>query len=286
MVSALTVFSDYKKNIMCITPINLTKETWKQKIADTYAQQQVPCGRCIECRKLRVNSWFVRLKSEKNRAKSAHFLTLTYDDENLVYSDNGNMSLNYKDTQDFWKRIRINQPKDHPPVKYFLVGEYGSKTNRPHYHAIVFNVADPNAFDKQWTKGGTHTGEVADASIFYTLKYALKSAGKIKKTDQWDDRTIEKALMSKGLGENYLTDAMIKHHKDDVSRGVTMLGNTKLPLPRYYRDKIFSQADKQLRNFLMLEHNDKRTDTKADPLFPQRVAKIYADEEKKINKTD
>lgn len=271
---------------MCITPINLTKETWKQRLADTYAQQQVPCGRCIECRKLRVNSWFVRLLTEKKHSDTAHFLTLTYDEENLPFSENGNMNLNYKDTQDFWKRLRLDQSPDAKKIKYFLVGEYGSNGHRPHYHAIVFNVEDPNHFDKNWIKGSIHTGEVTEASIFYTLKYALKSAGKIKKTDQWDDRTLEKALMSKGLGEKYLTEAMKRYHKDDVSRGVTMLGNKKLPLPRYYRDKIFSQADKQLRNFKMLDHVDKITDTKSDKLFPQRVKKMYEDQEKKNKATD
>ena len=50
---------------MCLTPINLQKTTFKQKLNDTYFLQQVPCGKCLECRKLRVNSWFVRLLNEK-----------------------------------------------------------------------------------------------------------------------------------------------------------------------------------------------------------------------------
>ena len=50
---------------MCLTPINLQKTTFKQKLNDDYFLQQVPCGRCLECRKLRVNSWFVPLLNEK-----------------------------------------------------------------------------------------------------------------------------------------------------------------------------------------------------------------------------
>lgn len=270
---------------MCITPINLKKETWKQKLSDTYAQQQVPCGRCIECRKLRVNSWFIRLQSELRNSSSAHFLTLTYDDENLPYSSNGLMTLDYRDTQLLWKALRYSQFSDQK-IKYFLAGEYGEQTHRPHYHAIVYNVDDVNNIEKAWNKGQIHVGKVEEASIYYTLKYALKSAGKIKKSDPFDDRTIERALMSKGLGIDYLTDEMVKYHKNDVSRGVTMLGNKKLPLPRYYRDKIFTQKEKQLRNFKMQDLNESRFDTTSDKLFPQRVKKMYDDQEKKQKKTD
>jgi len=197
------------------------------------------------------------------------------------------MDLKYSDTQQFWKDLRYrNSLVSDEKIKYFLAGEYGEKTYRPHYHAIVYNIKDVNDIEKTWDKGQIHVGKVQEASIYYTLKYALKSAGKIKKSDPWDDRTIEKALMSKGLGVSYLTDEMVKYHKEDVERGVTMLGNKKLPLPRYYRDKIFTQKEKQLRNFKMQDLNESRFDTTADKLFPQRVKKMYDDQEKKQKKTD
>ena len=84
---------------MCLTPIQLKKETWTKKIQVSYHTQEVPCGRCLECLKLRVNSWYVRLLNEKNSSTSALFITLTYDDDNLPYSDNGLMCLDYRDTQ-------------------------------------------------------------------------------------------------------------------------------------------------------------------------------------------
>lgn len=270
---------------MCLTPINLKKETFKQKLNDTYHMQQVPCGRCLECRKLRVNSWYARLLNEKSHSESALFLTLTYEDTHLPFSDNGLLSLDYSDHQQFIKNLRyVNESEK--PIKYFAVGEYGSQTDRPHFHSIIFNVSDKSLIEKTWKKGQVHVGDVTDASIFYTLKYALKSAGKIKKTDSWDDRTLEKALMSKGLGKNYLTDQMIKYHKNDVSRGITILGNTKLPLPRYYRDQLFTDGEKLARNKLLLPLAEERVDKIADPLFPQRVQKMYSDQEKKIKKTD
>ena len=78
---------------MCLTPINLKKETFTQKLRDTYHMQQVPCGRCLECLKARVNSWFIRLLNEKNNSSTAWFITLTYDDNNLSFDSDFNSTF-------------------------------------------------------------------------------------------------------------------------------------------------------------------------------------------------
>ena len=69
----------------------------------------------------------------------------------------------------------------------------------------------------------------------------LNEPQKIKKTD--DLRTVEKAIMSRGLGINFLTEKMVNFYKDDVSRGIILEDGKKLPLPRYYRDKIFTNSE-------------------------------------------
>jgi hypothetical protein len=272
---------------MCLTPVNLKKETIKQKLNDSYFAQQVPCGRCIECRKGRVNSWFSRLSSELSVSRSAYFVTFTYDENSLCYSDNGLLTLNYRDYQLFIKRLRKRNLSSRK-IKYFCVGEYGSQTHRPHYHAIIFNVNDPSLFQQVWDKGHVHVGDVKEASIFYTLKYSLKSSvfGNTTGQDPDDDRIPEKALMSKGLGLSYLTDAMVQYHKDDVSRPITMLGNTKIPLSRYYRDKLFTDAEKSARRKMLEPFLDKRYDQISDKLFPQRVETMYNKSKEKLLKTD
>ena len=266
---------------MCLTPIQLKKETWMQKIQVSYHTQEVPCGRCLECLKLRVNSWYVRLLAERNNSTSALFITLTYDDDYLPYSDNGLMCLDYRDTQLFWKRLRKLHHKDDPKIRYFLVGEYGSKTHRPHYHAIVFNTTAEN-IEKAWQLGQIHVGKVQEASIYYTLKYALKRSGKWKKSDA-DDRDVEKALMSRGLGLSFLTDSMLSYYQTDVSRPVTLLDGRKLPLPRYYRDRIYSKSQRLQRNLKLIKFKDKRYDKISDVLFPQRVQKMLQDTERQIS---
>lgn len=266
---------------MCLMPIQLKKETIKQKIADTYHMQQVPCGKCLECKKRRVNSWYVRLKSQLDDCDNAYMVTFTYDDENIPYSDNGLMSLNYRDFQLFMKKYR--KKNENSKVRYFVAGEYGSNTYRPHYHAIMYNI-DCISIMETWSHGFVHFGNVTDASLYYTLKYVTKST--FKSVDDDDDRQPEKALMSKGLGLNFLTDKMVKYYHDDPARGVTLLGNKKLPLPRYYRDKIFDDSQKKIRNKLLDKHAEKAFFKRVDKLFPQRVLKMYQNEQTKLKKTD
>ena len=174
----------------------------------------------------RLNSWFVRLLSELDHCYSAHFVTFTY--ANSPGTEDGEETLNYKDVQKFFKRLRHSQDRK---IKYFCVGEYGEKSGRPHYHAIIFNVEDVNQFQKCWKHGHVHVGTVQEESIYYTLKYTLKRGVKWGKKDSIT-RYQEKALMSKGLGLGYLTENMIRYFKSDVSRPITLKDNKKLPLPR------------------------------------------------------
>ena len=254
---------------MCYSPVNLKKTTAKQFVKDTYFTQQVPCGKCVECRKARVNSWFVRLKDEVGRYP-CKFITLTYDDVNLPYSENGLMSLHIRDVQLFFKRLRKLQSDK---IKYFAVGEYGGQTNRPHYHIILFNVKDFDNVSRCWDKGFVHYGDVTDKSIYYTLKYSVKNLFDFN-GDVDDDRVKSKAFMSKGLGLGYLSDNIRRYYADDVSRPVTLLGNRKLALPRYYRDKLFDDGQKIKRNILLSDVVKQKAERFSDKKFPSYVREI------------
>ncbi|UIB81351.1 replication initiator protein [Flyfo microvirus Tbat1_59] len=273
---------------MCLTPVFLKKETARQMRLDPYFMNEVPCGKCLECKKGRVDAWALRLQTQLLHSDSAQFITLTYDDNNLPYSNNGNMSLYYVDTQRFLKRLRKrNDSKTANKIKYYLVGEYGSQTYRPHYHCIIFNVVDPDDIRAAWTHGHVDIGRVEDASIYYTLKYVTKNLHKtIHDTDDLDDRLPERALMSKGLGLDFLTPAMVKYFKESPERPVTLKGGTKIGLPRYFRDKLFTDNEIERRNKHLSKHLEKRLERLQDPLFPQRVQKMLDKNAEKHSKTD
>lgn len=202
---------------------------------------QVPCGKCPECVKRRTSGWSFRLMQEEKVSQSAHFITLTYDTKRVPLTGNGFMSINKRDVQLFFKRLRKLNPAK---IKYYVVGEYGGKTNRPHYHAILFNV-DITTIQPAWQNGSVHYGTVSGASIGYTLKYMSKR-GRIP-MHRNDDRVPEFGLMSKGLGASYLTPAMVNWHKVvlDCRMYCNIEGNKKISMPRYYKDKIYDEQERK-----------------------------------------
>lgn len=274
---------------MCYTPIQLKKETWKQKLSDTYHYQEVPCGRCIECRKMMIKSWQVRLQEELKIAHSAYFVTFTYDDTTIPFTENGLMTLNYEDLKKTWKKLRKYEnahKNNNLKIKYFAVGEYGSKTNRPHYHAILFNVLNSDNIVRAWNHGFTHVGTVTPQSIGYTLKYAVKRVGKEWwKPNADDDRLLEKSCISKALGINFITEAMKRYYNNNLEKGVIIDGIT-YPLPRYYRDKILTKNQKRIRNALLSDLQQERYDKKSAPEYPEKVKYLTDMAKKKSQKTD
>lgn len=111
---------------------------------------EIPCGRCIGCRLEYSRQWANRLMLEKEYyvENECWFVTLTYDDDYVprrpvIDPDTGvymydSVSLRKRDVQTFFKHLR-KHCKD-SKIRYYAAGEYGSKTLRPHYHAIIFGL--------------------------------------------------------------------------------------------------------------------------------------------------
>lgn len=177
---------------------------------------------------------------EDRHSLSSHFITLTYNNENVPITDKKYMSLSKRHIQLFMKRLRKDNKNK---IKYYLCGEYGSKTKRPHYHAIMFNV-DIQTIQDNWAQGDIHIGQVSEASVGYTLKYMFKDSRVPEHNN--DDRLPEFALMSKGLGIKYLTKEMVKWHKQDLLNRMhlTIADGKKVSMPRYYKSKIYTTEER------------------------------------------
>lgn len=205
----------------------------------------VPCGRCPNCIARRISAWSFRLMEEERNSKSAHFITLTYDPLKMSkdsghITQNGYMQISKRDVQLFFKRLRRRNAEK---IKYYAVGEYGGKTLRPHYHAIIYNVELPT-IQPAWDQGHIHYGTVTGASIGYCMKYMCKK-GKIP-LHRNDDRQPEFGLMSKGIGECYLNEQMVKWHRNVMNDRMycTTVQGQKIAMPRYYKNKIYSKAER------------------------------------------
>lgn len=241
----------------CITPIRIKA---KKKVSggnwDGVVKEEgysvVPCGKCPECKKKRAQAWIFRLLKEEKIHKNSLFVTLTYAPENVPISNKGFMTLRKRDYQLFMKNLR-NEINRNPAyadfkklkVKYYACGEYGSDTWRPHYHAIMYDTP-PDAVVKAWSLGHVHIGNVSGDSIAYTTKYICKE--KRVPVHSNDDRVPEFSLMSKNLGKNYLTLEAINWHRTNAASYVVLEGGYTQALPRYYRDFIFSEDERELLN--------------------------------------
>lgn len=192
------------------------------------------------------------MREEQKVSSSSYFVTLTYDTRKVPITKNGYMSLSIPDVQKFMKRLRHYQDSK---IKYYLCGEYGELKSRPHYHAIMFNLENITAVNEAWNMGATHFGSVTNKSIAYTVKYLDKK--RRKRRHSREDYLDEFSLMSKGIGKSYLTSRMIKWHKENMF-GFYYKNGKKMPLPRYYRDRIFDDREKLLLRLQYLEEQKKK----------------------------
>lgn len=210
-----------------------------KKFSNEYAPFKLPCSKCIECRLEYARQWAVRCVHEAKMHPQNVFVTLTYSDENLK-----SKKLIYKDFQDFMKRLRKTSNEK---IGVFVTGEYGDKTKRPHWHAIIFNWEPPDlqkkyitdhgdqvyhseTLDKLWGHGITETGSVTFESAGYCARYAAKKLVH-GKDDEHDFQPISKKSSKNAIGKKFLE----LYWEDIFNYGKCILANgQETSIPRYY----------------------------------------------------
>lgn len=239
--------------------------SWSPKTSSNeYPEWQMPCGKCIECRLEYARNWAIRSIHEAQMHENNSFITLTYSEENLADG-----RLNYIDFQLFAKRLRDKifqkflksygrenwqllskeEKKDaFKPYKIgiFVTGEYGDKTKRPHWHALIFNwrpddlkkhyatdkgdqVYTSDLLTETWGKGHAEIGQVTFESAGYVARYAAKKLGHGKDEDH-DFQPISKKSSHQAIGKSWLE----KYYKDVFTHGYIEHEGVKLPIPKYY----------------------------------------------------
>lgn len=224
-----------------------------------------PCGRCEPCLFNRKRLWTHRIMLEKLCHKHSVFATLTYDDDHLPKDDG--IPIIVRDHLQLWLK-RFRKAIEPVKVRFYGVGEYGNKSDRPHFHVIVFNFPMcergqtlTNAatgesrwrdccpvcgvFGDTWGNGDIFLGDVTGQSAAYCAKYTVKHM------TRYDDirlngRPPEFCRMSlrPGIGADAMWDVasdMMKYRMDESLIDVpTALahGNSNMPLGRYLRDRL------------------------------------------------
>lgn len=224
---------------MCYTPVRL-KSKYNQKRDRMEGAMTVPCGKCPKCKERRANDWIFRLEQQSRLHQFTLFVTLTYSPENVPRAENSKrLTLCKRDLQLFMKRLRKNTGRKN--IKYYACGEYGDDTWRPHYHLIMFDVGY-NEVDKAWNLGLIDFQVVKSGAYSYVTKYICKD----KRVPAYvgDDRQREFSLMSKNLGINYVTQSIIDWHVNNEASYIVKEGGFKSAMPRYYREKIFTEEQR------------------------------------------
>lgn len=204
---------------------------------------EVPCGTCIGCRLDFANKWAVRCVHEAKCWSENYFVTLTYKDVPA------GGSLDPSHFVEFMKRLRIDQERkfNHVGVRFLQCGEYGERLQRPHHHALLFNVHLPDVVLPQgesravsdskylsalWGFGFCGVGTVTGASAGYIARYA---SNKSVKTEEWlKGRHREYMTMSRrpGIGRLWAD----KYLREWISHDAVMVDGSERKLPRYYDD--------------------------------------------------
>lgn len=260
---------------MCISPISIPRSGGNGN-ADRI---QVPCGRCYECLSRKRDSWSVRLEEELKNSSSAYFVTLTYDDHFLPRNDLGFPTFDKPGFQRFMKRLRKESDNK---LRYYAVSEYGSKTLRPHFHMILFNLSPDREMATTmvlhaWEVGHVLVGSVTPASIAYVTKYVITK----DETPKGYDPPF--ALMSRrpGLGSSYV-DRMKDWHDVDDRFYVPGSDGKKRPMPRYYQERLYSKETRENRAALLsIKSSD---DTRTPQEIVQSRQQLADSFRKKISK--
>lgn len=219
--------------------------------------QGVPCGKCDICKQNKMKDWLFRLQFDVDAAVNCFFVTLTYNDENLP------KYVSKEDVQKFFKRLRKRcvAPSDiHPSIEYFIVSEYGSLRDRPHYHAVILNVVPldgtpQECIENAWHLGFVYLGSVTTASLRYVLKYIQKDAE--LPVDKFQSLFY---LMSKGIGKTFLTIANGQNVGNLSGRLSTSIGidGIEYVMPRYFQTKIYGDRRRSVFDRAKRIYDDSR----------------------------
>lgn len=223
----------------------------------TQAPMVIPCQKCQGCRLDRSRDWSVRIQHEATLYEENCFLTLTYSNEKLPADGN----LSKRDLQLFMKRLRkwLSPAK----VRFFACGEYGDRTNRPHYHVILFGYEFPDkvlhkmrnglpvwrsaSLEKLWTAGMSEFGSVTAQSGGYVARYTLKKSGNNhdnrydRINDDGEVWTVHPEFMLCSTVPMIGYGWLMKYKDDCFPSDFLLLNGKKVPVPKAYLRKLNEQ---------------------------------------------
>ena len=209
--------------------------------------------------KKKAREWQVRLSEEIRHDKTAHFVTLTLSNESYKELDiliNDDIRGYEREneiakvaTRRFLERWRRKHKKS---IKHWFATELGSNgTENIHIHGLIWTDKEEE-INNIWQYGHVFIGDyVNEKTINYIVKY-------INKIDQNHKEYNSKILTSAGIGKKYIDrfDAKVNKFKQrETDETYKNRQGFRLALPIYYRNKIYSEEEREKHWIEKLDKN-------------------------------
>lgn len=173
------------------------------------------------------------------------------------------------------RRLRKNTGKK---IRFFMAGEYGERTQRPHYHAIIFGHNWPDKqpvtqletskyytskiLNKTWGKGNCIIGECTFESAAYVARYCLKKMNgpaaeeHYKRTDSEGEYQLTKEFAHMSLKPGVGLEWYRKYKTDVYPHDYVVVRGMKMKPPKYY-DKKYKEDEPENSEWLEYEREKK-----------------------------
>lgn len=227
--------------------------------------------------------WKIRLVEESRKCIANSFLTLTYNDANIPPE-----GLQKRDIQLFIKKMRKRFK-----FRYYLIGEYGPTTYRPHYHAIMFGIDNNTCRDMEiivedvWGHGFITLEPITETRINYIAEYHVNRFN----YPQGQEPTFKLLSTRPAIGSNYIERESQFHW--GVEQMYYRSGAFKLSLPRYYKEKLYDRKTRLIASTINQKASDVEEVKKVmrDPQYYRKRAQnvsnmiaLYQDKKRKNKK--
>lgn len=247
----------------CTSP----KRAWRTELGEVIFTErgklvtqeiQLPCRQCISCRLDRSRTWSIRCMHESQMHQDNSFITLTYNEDSF------HPSLNYRHFQLFMKRLRKHAKK---PIRFYMCGEYGENTGRPHFHACLFgwspsdqillkalpsgsSLFTSKTLEGLWPHGFSSVGALTLESAAYVARYVMKKVtGPNADSHYWSlnpntgelvkvEPEFNKMSLKPGIGRPFYD----RYKSDIYPDGTCIVQGTKMKPPAYY-EKIYKEQN-------------------------------------------
>lgn len=218
------------------------------------------------------------------------FITLTYSDKYLPHRG----QLVYADYQKFMKRLR---KRARTKVRFFMCGEYGEDTQRPHYHGLLFGWDFPDKepwrkldsgckvytskmLEELWPFGHSSIGQVTFESAAYVARYCVKkvtgkgAADHYARCDDLGEYQLEPEFahmsLKPGIGKPWLD----KFGTDVYPHDYVVVNGKEVKPPKYY-DKVLAAEDPETADWIkyqrMLDADNRAADNTLERLAVKEI---------------